>query len=92
LKWFGSHRTLPVGLIAKNSSEITDYINESKNEPTRRPECKVAVFMVAFRGLPTGYEIVDGLGVTKGIFRVIEGMKTSTTNIKIRTKIRAVLK
>ena len=34
LKWFGSHRTLPVGLIAKNSSEITDYINESKNEPT----------------------------------------------------------
>ena len=34
LKWFGSHRALPVGLIAKNSSEITDYINESKNEPT----------------------------------------------------------
>ena len=34
LKRFGSHRALPVGLIAKNSSEITDYINESKNEPT----------------------------------------------------------
>ena len=34
LKWFGSHRTLPVGLIAKHCAKITDYINESKYEPT----------------------------------------------------------
>ena len=34
LKWFGSHRALPVGLIAKHCAKITDNINESKNEPT----------------------------------------------------------
>ena len=34
LKWFGSHRTLPVGLIAKHCAKITDNINESKYEST----------------------------------------------------------
>ena len=34
LKWFGSHRTLPVGLIAKHCAKITDYINDSKDETT----------------------------------------------------------
>ena len=34
LKWFSSHRTLPVGLIAKHSAKITDNIYESKYEAT----------------------------------------------------------
>ena len=38
--------------------------------------------MVAFRGLPTGYEIEDGLGVTKGIFRVIEGIIENLESFK----------
>ena len=38
--------------------------------------------MVAFRGLPTGYKIEDGLGVTKGIFRVIEGIIENLESFK----------
>jgi hypothetical protein len=38
--------------------------------------------MVAFRGLPTGYEIVDGLGVTERIFRVIEGIIENLESFK----------
>ena len=38
--------------------------------------------MVPFWCLPTGYEIEDGLGVTKGIFRVIEGIIENLESFK----------
>ena len=38
--------------------------------------------MVAFRCFPAGYEIEDGFGVTKGIFRVIEGIIENLESFK----------
>ena len=38
--------------------------------------------MVAFRGLPTGYEIEDGFGVTKRILRVIERIVENLESFK----------
>ena len=38
--------------------------------------------MVPFWCFPTGYEIEDGFGVTKGIFRVIEGIIENLESFK----------
>ena len=38
--------------------------------------------MVAFRGLPTGYEIEDGLGVAERILRVIERIVENLESFK----------
>ena len=38
------------------------------------PEGEVTILVVAFWSLPTGYEMVDWLGISKRILRIVEGV------------------
>ena len=75
LEGLSSHRTLPISLVAEDSSKVTDNVDNAKDEAAGAEEGEVGAALVAHvlvRSLPAGDEVKYRLGVSKRILRVVK--------------------
>ena len=75
LQGLGSNGALPVGLVTEDGAKVADNVDNAKDEAARAEEGEVGATLVAHflvRSLPARDEVKHGLGVSKGVFRVVK--------------------